>query len=139
MIDLLAAAASVPPDDALIPASVLISIVPAVITAVIGGLVGKKISDSKKITIDPLPLPIELAEKIATKEELDALEARIFRELKNMEEALSKERDIARIANGNIHKRIDTSTVALAEMRGELKQIAEGMSRLLDIATKRRS
>jgi len=92
---------------------------------------------AERVEIEPNPLPVELVETIATKKELQELEARITRELKKIEDALGNERDVARKANGNIHARIDKSSEALAEVRGELKQISENTDRLLDIALKR--
>lgn len=106
------------------------------VVAVISAVIGKKVSDAKKVRVEPNPFPIELSEKVATKEELDALEERIGAELKKIEAALLKERDVARTANGNLHARIDKSTEALAEVKGELHQINENLSRLLDVAIK---
>lgn len=107
------------------------------VVAVISAVLGKKVSDAKRVKVSPSPFPIELSEKVATKEELDALEERISEELQKIEAALLKERDVARTANGTIHARIDKSTEAIAEVKGELNQINANLSRLLDLAMKR--
>jgi len=130
--------AAVPPDD-MISGKLMIGLIGAIFTG-LGGLgLGKKWSDSKKIKVEPSPLGVELVETLATKGELEALEERLSAELQKIEAALSKERDIARTANGKIHGRIDTSTEAIAAVRGELSQINANINRLLDLAVKRHS
>ena len=101
---------------------------------------GNKEAQKRTTTIEGQPLGVKLEEQPdppATKKELSALEERITRELKKIEEALGKERDIARVANGNLHARADKSVEVMAEMKGELKQISENVDRLLDLAMKR--
>lgn len=102
-----------------------------------GGFLGKKISDAKRIRVEPSPLPVEIVKNLATKDELDEVEKRIAGEFKKIESALAKEREVARTAQGNLHARADKTAEALAEVRGELNQINENLGRLLDLAMKR--
>jgi hypothetical protein len=113
------------------------------IALVMGKVWGKRQEAQKRTTtIAGQPIGVRLEEQSdppATKKELEALEQRMIAELKKIEAALGKERDIARTANGNLHARADKSVEVMAEMKGELKQISENVDRLLDLAMKRPS
>lgn len=106
-------------------------------TAIIGKLKLDQVKREKMSTrIEGQPIGVELVETLATKQEMRELEARLVTEIKKLESAASKERDVARIANGNLHARIDKSSEALAEMKGQLIQISANLSRLVDMAMK---
>jgi len=110
-------------------------IIAALVTTLIGGgVIGKKVADSKKVSIDGQPLSVEVVQKLATKSELADLEARIVAELKKFETALITERSVARTANGNLHARIDKTVESMMEMKGELHQINANLNRLVDLA-----
>jgi len=126
--------------DTLISGNWIIGIVGALTTAA-ATIIGKmKIDQAKRektsTRIEDQPLAISLVETLATKDEMQALEARLVAEIKKLETAASKERDVARAANGNLHARIDKSSEALAEMKGQLIQISANLSRLVDMAMK---
>lgn len=129
--------------DPMISGTWLIGIIGALSTAAVG-IMGKvnvdKARKQRSTIIENQPVGVRLEEQPdppATKKELLALETRLTTELKKIEEALGKERDIARVANGNLHTRADKSVEVMAEMKGELKQISENVDRLLDLAMKR--
>ena len=131
--------ASTPPDT-LISGNWIIAIIGALTTAA-ATIIGKmKIDQAKRektsTRIEGQPIGVELVETLATKQEMRELEARLVAEIKKLESAASKERDVARIANGNLHARIDKSSEALAEMKGQLIQISANLSRLVDMAMK---
>ncbi|MEI7912542.1 MAG: hypothetical protein WCK77_23180 [Verrucomicrobiota bacterium] len=87
-------------------------------------------------TIEGQPISVDVVHHLATKGELNELEARIVAELKKFENALATERSIARTANGNLHARMDKTGDAVMEMRGELHQINANLNRLVDLAMK---
>lgn len=140
MLNLLAEA--VPPDP-MISGKWLLTIVPVVASA-IALLLGKShwekkgAKEARSVTVENQPLQVTSTVPLATKAELESLEARLTTELSKIEGALTSERAVARIANGNLHARIDKSTEQLAEVKGEIKGIAENISRLLDIAMNRK-
>ena len=132
----------IPLAETLISGDWIIGIVIAIITAV-GGVWLKSSSEergarcereTRSTTIEGQPVGIALVKTLATKDELEAQEVRIVAELKKLEGALNSERSVARVANGNIHARIDKTVEGMAEMKGELHQINANLSRLIDIA-----
>lgn len=77
---------------------------------------------------------IELA---ALKSDVDELRTDVDAKLDKILEGQERERGVAREALGKVHARADKTSEALAEVKGELKQISTQMERLLDLATKR--
>ena len=140
MMNLLAEAAAAA--DPMISGKWLLALVPVVASAV-ALILGKShwekkgAKEARSVTVENQPLQISPILPLATKAELEQLEARLTVELSKIEGALTNERAVARIANGNLHARIDKSTEALAEVKGQLSGIGENVSRLLDLATKR--
>jgi hypothetical protein len=124
--------------DTMISGTWLIGAIGALSTAaalIIGKLQVDKVKRDKTSTrIEDQPISISLVETLATKEEMKELEGRLVDEIKKLEGSISKERDIARTANGNLHARIDKSAEAMAEMKGQLIQISANTSRLIDMA-----
>lgn len=111
--------------------------VTGVIVAIIGAMfAGFKGGRAGRVKVEPQPLAVEITSTLATKKELEDLEGRIVAELKKLEGALNGERSVARIANGNLHARIDKTVESLAEVRGELSQINANLNRLVDLAMK---
>ena len=137
MMTILADTAAAAPDP-MISGNWLIAILGALSTAA-AALIGKNRVDAAKreatnTTIDGQPLTISLVETLATKEEMKELEGRLVTELKKLENAMTSERSVARVANGNLHARIDKSAESLAEMKGQLSQISANTDRLIDMA-----
>lgn len=137
MIALLAEITQTQPDT-LISGNWLIGIIGALSTAT-AAIIGKVRVDQVKrqrtsTRIEDQPLAVSLVETLATKEEMRELEGRLVAEIKKLESAASKERDVARTANGNLHARIDKSAEAMAEMKGQLIQISANLNRLVDMA-----
>lgn len=119
--------------DPMIPGTWVTGFIVAVL-GVIGGWVTKgKIA---RTSVEPNPLPVEVVESLATKEEMRELEGRLVSEIRKLENALGKERDVARTANGNLHARIDRTSEAIAGVTGQLSQMNSNLDRLLDLATK---
>ena len=113
----------------------------AVISALTSGAAlfwGKSQKDQKdkamesNVTIENQPLGISLEKALATVEQVEALEVRIEGQLSQIRITLKEEQNIARIANGNLHARLDKVIEAQAEHRGELRQINKNVERLLE-------
>lgn len=128
--------------DAMISGKWLIAVIPVVFAGV-GVLLSKNkwmqkgAAQARSVTVENQPLQVTSTVPLATKAELEALEARLTAELSKIEVSLASERSVARTANGNLHARIDKSTEQLAEVKGELRGIAENISRLLDLSMNR--
>jgi hypothetical protein len=136
MFDLLAAAG---PDSGFTVDKVL----PWITTFVVGviGVVlrhhgkaqGFREGQKTKTTIEDQPIGVSTSDDDpSTKGELKELKEELEDRLGKIEEALNKERDIARTANGRIHERIDRVSENLAEMRGEIRQMNNNLERLLE-------
>jgi len=126
-----------PPPDTMISGSWIIAAIGAVSTAAVG-IIGKMKVDEAKRTktstvLENQPLAVSLVDTLATKDELRELEARLVSEIKKLEAAIANERSVARIANGNLHARIDKSTEGIAEMKGQLTQMNANLNRVLDL------
>lgn len=111
------------------------------ISAILGMLlVGTKLKQSwfpgeqkkESFELSPNPLPVEIAKTLATKDELNELEVDVNGRFDRIETQISEERSTARIAIGNVHKRIDTVVENTSEIKGELKQVNANLGRLLD-------
>ena len=113
--------------DPMISGNWLLGLLGALTTAAVA-IIGKLKVDAAKREKS------SVVETLATKDEMRALEDRLVAEIKKLEGAISKERDIARTANGNLHARIDKSAEALAAMNGQLIQISANLNRLIDLA-----
>lgn len=130
--------------DTMISGKWLLAVIPLVLSG-LGVLLGKNhwekkgAKEARSVTVENQPLQVTSTVPLATKAELEALEARLTVELSKIEGSLTSERAVARIANGNLHARIDKSTEQLAEVKGELKGIASNISRLLDISMNRKT
>ncbi len=128
--------------DPMISGNWIIAVIGAIAAAVslfIGKKVGKD-SATRDITIRP-PVPTVRTQEepeYVTLEIFNGHLARIEGSFAKIEQALDSERGIARLANGNIHKRIDALSEKMGErlgvMEGTLKGVAETTHTLLDIA-----
>lgn len=85
-----------------------------------------------KVQIADQPVGVSLKKALATVDQVNELESRIEAELTGIKTALKEERSIARVAQGNLHARLDKVMEAQAEARGELKQINQNVERLLE-------
>lgn len=124
--------------DPLISGNWLIAVIGAIASAAAmfwGKHQGKKEATETKITNQPIRIHDESPS--ATQDELRELKEDIDKRLQKIEQALTEERAIARTANGNIHARIDKQSETMAEMKGELHQVAANVRALLDISMKR--
>ena len=99
---------------------------------------GRQEERERRVMIMDQPLAVAHHSPSASQEELAELKRDIDGRLEKIERALNEERAIARTANGNLHARIDKSTEALAELKGEVHQIGANVSRLLELAMKAR-
>jgi hypothetical protein len=132
---ILAAAADA---DQMISGQWLIGAIGAVATGialVVGKTQGRRQARAETTTlIEGQPISVAMASKMVTKDELAELENRLVTEIKKLEQALGKERDVARTANGNLHARIDKTSDSLNLMRGEIGQMNANLSRLIDLS-----
>lgn len=134
MMTILAEAAT---SDPMISGNWLIALVGAISTGAVA-IIGKMKVDQAKRTktatvVENQPLSVAVVDTLATKEEMRELEARLVSEIKKLESAIANERSVARIANGNLHARIDKSAEGIAEMKGQLTQMNANLNRLLDL------
>ncbi len=123
----------------------LIKIIGAIFTGaalVLGRYWGRKeaASEERSVTFKP-PVPT-----VRTQEEPEFVTMNVFNghllrietNFEEIKEALDSERGIARLANGNIHKRIDALSEKMGErlgnLEGTLKGVAETTRTLLDLA-----
>ena len=68
-----------------VPVEAVGAIVAAVVMALLGGgVLGKKVSDSSKTTIDPQPLMVKMSEEFVTRREFDNLENRMAGDVREM-------------------------------------------------------
>jgi len=130
--------------DPMISSTVVTGIIGAITTLVVG-VIGKLQLDKARnqtndVTIKK-PVP-----KIRTQEEPEFVTHQILNEhlfriektFEEIKEALDGERGIARTANGNLHKRIDSMSERLgdrlAALEGSSRNIADTVGKLLDLA-----
>ena len=119
----------------------------AVIGAVASGAAlfwGKSQKDEKdkamnmKTTIEDQPVGIRVHEDFVTHGELSEHIGRIEGDISGIMIAMEGERGIARIANGNLHKRMDSMSENLGGRMGKIEGTVEGIKgntdKLLDIA-----
>jgi hypothetical protein len=131
------------PPDPMISGDWLVKIVGALFAGaalILGRYWGKREATQQDVTLKT-PVPT-----VNTREEPEFVTMAIFNGHLNrieasftkIEEALDSERGIARLANGNLHKRIDALSEKMGErlgnLEGTLKGVAETTHTLLDIA-----
>ena len=122
----------------MIPGEWLTGIVVAVIGA-IGGIWLKRSGveqgrSERSVTIDGQPIAFTQGSPPATQNELAVLKRDIDARLNKIETSLCDERAGSKLELGKIHARLDTATVATAELKGNLQQISDNVSRLLELA-----
>lgn len=129
---MMAAQAAQGADDS-VSGKVVVAIIGAICTGVAGILAHKHGEKSaREAHVKPLPLPVSLVEKLATKEQLDEVEQQLDGRIGKVESALTEERRVAREAQSNVHRRIDKVAESLAEVRGELRQLNANLARLIE-------
>lgn len=137
MMTILAEAANA--SDPMISGNWLIGVIGAISTgavAIIGKMKVDQVRRMKTSTvIENQPLPVNLVDTVATKEELKSLERRILKEITKQESAFEKERDVTREELGKIHSRLDRTSECIAEVKGQLSQIEKNLNRVLNILT----
>lgn len=131
------------PPDAMISGDWMLKLIGALFTGaalILGRYWGKRDAIQQDVTLKT-PVPT-----VNTREEPEYVTMAIFNGHLNrieasfakIEEALDSERGIARLANGNLHKRIDALSEKMGErlgnLEGTLKGVAETTHTLLDIA-----
>lgn len=136
MIPFLADAVTAP--DPMISGNWIITLIGALVSGaalLLGKAQGKKEAREKRsVTLEDQPISFAHQSPAATQAEVGELKRDMDGRLSKIETALAEERSIARNAIGNLHARIDKSTEALAEVKGEIRQIGDNVSRLLELA-----
>ena len=119
----------------------IISSIFAGIALVAGKFWGKRQAVEERSTTiknQPVRVKVEGDEEYVTNAVLEGHLDRIEATFDEIKEALGSERDIARTANGNIHKRIDALSERLGDrlssLEGTTKAINETVGKLLDLA-----
>lgn len=110
-------------------------IIAAIIIGLLGGgVLGKKVSDHRRVSInDPIPkIRTQEEPEFVTNDVLNGHLTRIDGSIREMKAAQETERAIARTANGTIHARLDKVMENQAMSRGELTQINLNVQRLLN-------
>lgn len=129
--------------DALISGNWIIGVIGAIaagIALVIGKRQGRAEAADNNVTLKhPVPtIHTQEAPEYVTMAIFNGHLKRIENSFAKIEEALDSERGVARIANGNVHKRIDALSEKMGErlgnLEGTLKGVAETTHTLLDIA-----
>jgi hypothetical protein len=118
--------------DPMVSGAWVTGFVVAVLGAV-GTLLGYNKGRKSKTEVEPTPLPVSIVSQLATKEEMRELEGRLVTEIKKLETAVGGERGVARIANGNLHARIDKVSEGLAATTATMNQINVSLNRVLDL------
>lgn len=91
----------------------------------------------------PVPtVTVQQVQRWATHDELAAVAVEVAELKSDMDRKLDRLLDgqqergkVAREALNNVHRRMDASTEAVAELKGEMKQISSNVERLLALAT----
>jgi hypothetical protein len=92
---------------------------------------GRAEQKAQDVRVHPSPLSVEIIDKLATKEQLDALEHDIKERLSVLERFGETQRRTARESETDIHKRIDFVAEKLSAVTGELKHINENLALVL--------
>lgn len=87
-------------------------------------------------TITNNPLETKEVPDWATREDIDQLRAEIKELAAKVERNFETERETARGAIGNIHKRIDAQSITASTLMGKLDGLSENVKMLLDLALK---
>lgn len=109
----------------------------AVASAIRAFRAGEEKGKQQRTKIEPTPLPVSFVADLATKDELRELEGRLVAELKKLEFALTGERSVARVANGNLHARIDKVSEGLAATTATMGHLNTSLNRVLDLLLSR--
>ena len=72
---------------------------------------------------------------LSVKADLDELKGDMDRKLDKLLEGQQERGKVAREALNNVHRRMDASTEAVAELKGEVHQMSKNVERLLTLAT----
>lgn len=99
------------------------------------GLVAGKIWGKKEASVTkvrPLPLPVELREKLATKDDLHDVEEQLGSWIGRVERAMTDERQTVREEQGKLHARMDNFGEKLSDLVGEVRQMNANVGRLID-------
>ena len=101
---------------------------------------GAKEQQERSVSISDQPVHVSTEERPqwVTKQTFDAHVQRMESSIEEIKEALDGERGIARLANGNLHKRIDAMSEKfgdrLSNLEGTSRGVKETVDKLLDIA-----
>lgn len=87
-------------------------------------------------TITNNPLETKEVPDWATREDIDELRAEIKSLADKVERNFETERETARVALGNAHRRIDAQSTMAATLMGEIRGLSENVKMLLDLALK---
>lgn len=112
-----------------------------IVAGCLGGLVllvltiREKLKDKQStgVTISPDPLQVQEVETLATRSELAAMGASLEADIEALKKAIDGERNVARVANGTIHKRIDEVVETLAETKGLMTGVKDNTDLLLSM------
>lgn len=125
--------------DPLISGSWIIAVIGAIASGAAlfwGKQQGKKEATETKISGQPIG--IKMHPDFVTHEVFQGHIARIEDDINEIKGSLDGERSIARLANGNLHKRIDALSESLggrlAHLEGSVEKVAETTNKLLDLA-----
>lgn len=113
------------------------AVVVGLMGALLMGIKLKKsiVPDEEKVAnvkLSPSPLSVEIIKTLATKDELDEFRRAVSEDFKEVDRKFQVEREAARVANGKLHARNDKVLEAVAEMRGEIKQVAQSLNILIN-------
>lgn len=89
------------------------------------------------VTIKTEPVWASREELAKVQHELKELRTDVDHKLDRLLQGQAERTDVARVALGKVHKRLDDNTEDLALVRGELTQVNQNVGRLLDIALKK--
>ena len=107
------------------------------VVAICAGLAGI-IAAYRKGLATPAPLKKEEADnETVTRGEFEKMEAEMREGFRKVGEQLESERNIARTAIGNIHKRIDVSQSMISEVKGALDEIKHNVHMLVETIVKK--
>lgn len=117
--------------------SFVIALIPAIITAILSGVVGHKMGKRQVQIVQPSKVTVDHEVELVSKNDLNLELTKIEKALDEIRERMDKERDVAREAQGKIHRRIDTLSEGTGKIVGSLDGLSENVDRLLDLALRR--
>lgn len=131
-------------EAAAVDGDLMMKIIGAIFSGVLlllgGRHIGKK--ESQGVTLNP-PVPrvgVDMKQdpEFVTRDQLNGHLERIEATFEEIKESLDGERGVARLANGNLHKRIDALSERLGDrlsnLEGTSRGVKETVDKLLDIA-----